>query len=303
MTAMKQSIELSAAKRSFLASLESLPLPEAQELLEYATSSALQDKFYKLQQNAAADQYYPDKASKTVDVEDPLLGKAEKETEVFTPSEEDEESVTEILRHRFPILAILMVFQSFSSFILESFDLLLRNHVVVMLYLTMLVGAGGNAGNQSAVFVIREVAQKRLDPHNVGHLATLLCRELRVAAVLAFAMFSLGFLRVLTQEGLSWGPDTMESVLAISLSLTIIVFSSVLIGSLLPLCYAWVKLDPAHAGPTIQVVMDIIGVTLTCAVCSMMLMDNTEKAALLEEFSKSFHSHLHSIKHAFSHGT
>jgi len=32
---------------------------------------------------------------------------------------------------------------------------LLRDHIVVTLFLTMLVGAGGNAGNQSAIKVIR----------------------------------------------------------------------------------------------------------------------------------------------------
>ncbi len=42
-----------------------------------------------------------------------------------------------------------------SSFVLDSYQELLRNHLVVTLFLTMLVGAGGNAGNQSAIKVIR----------------------------------------------------------------------------------------------------------------------------------------------------
>lgn len=36
---------------------------------------------------------------------------------------------------------------------LFCFQELLRQHVVVTLFLTMLVGAGGNAGNQSAIKV------------------------------------------------------------------------------------------------------------------------------------------------------
>ena len=44
----------------------------------------------------------------------------------------------------------LLVLQSSSSFILDAYQDLIREHLVVTLFLTMLVGAGGNAGNQSA---------------------------------------------------------------------------------------------------------------------------------------------------------
>lgn len=57
-------------------------------------------------------------------------------------------------QHRRWLLALL-VLQSSSSFVLEYYEQLLREHLVVTLFLTMLVGAGGNAGNQSAIKVIR----------------------------------------------------------------------------------------------------------------------------------------------------
>jgi Mg/Co/Ni transporter MgtE len=38
---------------------------------------------------------------------------------------------------------------------------LLQDHIVVTLFLTMLVGAGGNAGNQSAIKVIRGLVRRR----------------------------------------------------------------------------------------------------------------------------------------------
>ncbi|CAN0340593.1 unnamed protein product [Scytosiphon promiscuus] len=47
----------------------------------------------------------------------------------------------------------LLVLQSTSSSVLDKYQDLLREHVVVTLFLTMLVGAGGNAGNQSAIKV------------------------------------------------------------------------------------------------------------------------------------------------------
>lgn len=56
----------------------------------------------------------------------------------------------------------LLVLQSMSSFVLDSYQELLRNHLVVTLFLTMLVGAGGNAGNQSAIKVIRGLVSPSL---------------------------------------------------------------------------------------------------------------------------------------------
>ena len=41
--------------------------------------------------------------------------------------------------------------QSLSGFILAKNEALLENHPVIIFFLTMLVGAGGNAGNQASV--------------------------------------------------------------------------------------------------------------------------------------------------------
>jgi hypothetical protein len=45
----------------------------------------------------------------------------------------------------------LLVLQSMSSVVLDNYQDLIREHLVITLFLTMLVGAGGNAGNQSAI--------------------------------------------------------------------------------------------------------------------------------------------------------
>ena len=42
--------------------------------------------------------------------------------------------------------------QSGSSFILANFEELIATHSVIVAFLTMLVGAGGNAGNQVSMF-------------------------------------------------------------------------------------------------------------------------------------------------------
>jgi Mg/Co/Ni transporter MgtE len=61
----------------------------------------------------------------------------------------------------------LLVLQSTSSFVLEANEGLIRDHLVITLFLTMLVGAGGNAGNQSAIQVIRGLATKEMEVRSV----------------------------------------------------------------------------------------------------------------------------------------
>ena len=60
-------------------------------------------------------------------------------------------SFGEALRDRAYWLVGLLVMQSLSGIILAQNEMLLTNHPVIIYYLTMMVGAGGNAGNQASV--------------------------------------------------------------------------------------------------------------------------------------------------------
>ena len=55
------------------------------------------------------------------------------------------------LRDRANWLVGLMILQSLSSFIIKRNEEVLEEHLVIVQFLTMLVGAGGNAGNQASV--------------------------------------------------------------------------------------------------------------------------------------------------------
>merc|ERR1719321_200832 len=74
------------------------------------------------------------------------------------PSEEMPDASLNSFWHRAGWLVMLLMFQSTSSIILERFEILIKTHPVVIYFLTMLVGAGGNAGGQSTVLVVRQLA-------------------------------------------------------------------------------------------------------------------------------------------------
>lgn len=172
--------------------------------------------------------------------------------------------------HRAGWLVLLLMCQSTSSLILEHFELLIKTHPVVIYFLTMLVGAGGNAGSQSTVLVVRRLALAAARAGKGGtaerfSMRRIVGAEVSVGARLAFVLFCGTFVRcvVFQVRGVE--------CLAICLSMLAIVFTSTLAGAALPLLLSRFQMDPAHAGATIQVVMDISGVSLTCVVSCLVL--------------------------------
>lgn len=174
------------------------------------------------------------------------------------------------LRPRAALLVGLLIFQSCSSFILTSYSELLQRHPVIVAFLTMLVGAGGNAGNQAAVLVIRGLALGEITPSTSR---AYLWDEAKMSVKLALVLVSVGFVRVLLFQ------YPLADAVAISASLAAIVMCSIVAGACLPLVLQRAGFDPAHAGATIQVLMDLFGVAITCAVCSALLTERGHSQA------------------------
>lgn len=69
-----------------------------------------------------------------------------------------------------------------------------------------------------------------------------------------------------------------SETLAITTSLYAIVFISIILGALLPLAMKYYAgIDPAHSSTTIQVIMDILGVTITVQVSYVILYSDMGK--------------------------
>ena len=158
----------------------------------------------------------------------------------------------------------LLVLQSSSSFVLDKYQDLIREHLVVTLFLTMLVGAGGNAGNQSAIKVIRGMATGSITP-TLDSLQEVMKQQITVAFILGTSLSAAGWVRVYVTNGSALNSS------AIAFSLFLIVCTSVIVGTLLPFGLARAGQDPANAGTSIQVLMDVLGVLITCVSCNFIL--------------------------------
>lgn len=179
-----------------------------------------------------------------------------------TRSRYNVETFGQQIRDRGGWLIGLLFLQSCSSFIIQHNERFLQNHMVIVQFLTMLVGAGGNAGNQASVRVIRGLAVGSLNDRTIKQFLT---QEIKMAFSLSALLGLTGFIRAAlfrTPPG---------ETIAVVASLCAIVAISVGIGSTLPLAMKRVGIDPAHSSTTIQVVMDIMGVLITVCVSSVVM--------------------------------
>lgn len=157
----------------------------------------------------------------------------------------------------------LLIMQSFSSLILSSYSDMINKYTIIAVFLTMLIGTGGNAGNQSATLVIRGLTTKEMSRRNAYKV---LLREFGISVIMASLLVIVSFLRVY------YSYHDLVSALVISLSLFLIVTTSVVLGALIPIVLERFDIDPAHsAAPFLTTLMDILGVLIYCFVCSKLL--------------------------------
>jgi len=163
--------------------------------------------------------------------------------------------------NRLPWLVGLLFLQSFSAAIMGSFEQLLEKHIIVTLFVPMLVGSGGNAGNQPGVMVTRALSTGEIK----GHVTKLLKKELVMAFITSTTIGILGFCRVLMDPS----PDP-QSALAIGLSLWCVVFVAIFLGIFFSLMMDRIGIDPAAgSAPLLTTIADLIGISLLCVVSSL----------------------------------
>ncbi|MBQ8321001.1 MAG: magnesium transporter [Clostridia bacterium] len=185
----------------------------------------------------------------------------------ITPTDEPylKTGVMSIFKARVPWLLLLMVSSTVSSAILAGFEAVLP--AVLVLFVPMIMGTGGNSGGQSSVTVTRSISLSELE---FSDILRVLWKELRVGILCAVALGVVTFAKVQLIDGMLLGnaaiDPTVSFVVALSLSFTIIVAK--IIGAALPLVAKKIGLDPAvMASPLITTLVDAISliIYLVCA--------------------------------------
>ena len=177
--------------------------------------------------------------------------------------------VFDIWKSRIPWLLILMLSSTLSSAILGSFEA--RLSAVLVLFIPMIMGTGGNSGGQSSVTVTRSISLSEVE---FSDIFRVIWKELRVGVLCAITVGVATFAKVMLIDGLLLGNTdvTLLVALTVSLSLTATIILAKIIGATLPILAKKIGLDPAvMASPLITTLVDAISLMVYILVASSIL--------------------------------
>ncbi|MBX3412293.1 MAG: magnesium transporter [Pirellulales bacterium] len=133
----------------------------------------------------------------------------------------------------------------------------------LVLFLPLVISSGGNSGSQAATLVITALSSGDITSADWGRV---LRRELLMGALLGGLLASIGLV-----AGLVVAPD-VRGALVLPLTLTLVVAVGTLIGSVLPLVFRRLGLDPAlMSNPIVAGIMDILGIMIYVEVALLLL--------------------------------
>ncbi len=173
-------------------------------------------------------------------------------------------SVWKHARNRFPWLLFLMVSLMVTGLIITQFEALLSQAIVLVAYLPLLMGTGGNSGSQSATLIIRGIAVGDILPKDAWQV---LWKELRVSFLIGLGLSSLNFGKIMLLDG-----ESAAVALTICSSMLIIIVMAKTIGGMLPMVAKKLGIDPAlMASPMIASLTDMVSVTTYFALASLIM--------------------------------
>jgi magnesium transporter len=172
-------------------------------------------------------------------------------------------SVNSHFRRRVIWLVVLAFVSIFSGYVMFRFSAVLNQAFVLSLFLPMVVAAGGNSGGQAATMVIRAMS---LGEVSTGMALRIAWKEMQTGLMLGatlgaamglFIYFLLPFIQ--SQHDITYA----RLAITVSGSLLLQVFSSTLLGALLPIGARAIQLDPAVvSSPSLASTVDVTGMLI-----------------------------------------
>lgn len=158
-----------------------------------------------------------------------------------------------IVRSRVIWLLVLAFGATFTVSVLGAFEAQIEQLVVLTLFVPLLIGLGGNTGNQAATTVTRALA---LQDVRTKDIYRVFFREFRVGALLGLLLGLLGF-------GLASVFFGLEIGLVIGLTLFSICTLAATVGGVMPLIGLALRADPAvFSNPFITTFVDATGLII-----------------------------------------
>ena len=164
-------------------------------------------------------------------------------------------------KNRIVWLLILMISSMITGAIIENFEAAISSLPVLVAFIPMIMGTGGNSGSQSSTLTIRGLAVDEISTKDVFRV---MLKEFIVALIVGLALAIVNSIRIMIQYN--------DPKIAFTVSLTLI-FTVILakqLGGILPILAKKLKLDPAlMASPLLTTVVDTVSVLLFFTISTM----------------------------------
>ena len=180
-------------------------------------------------------------------------------------------SVFEIWKTRIPWLLLLMLSATFTGQIIASFESKLAAIPVLIAFIPMLMGTGGNSGGQSSVTIIRGLAVGEIENSDIWKIVW---KETRVAFFCGIILSVCNFIKIILVDNLVFHNEvSIMANLVVSLTLIATVIVAKIVGCALPVAAKKIGLDPAvMASPFITTIVDAVSLLIYFAIASAILL-------------------------------
>ena len=172
----------------------------------------------------------------------------------MSPTEDGyfETSVFKHAKNRIVWLLILMLSSAVSGGIITHYQEAFAALPLLVAFIPMIMGTGGNCGSQSSTLIIRGLATDEIELKDVFRA---LWKELRVSLLVGVVLAIVNGIRILIQY------QDLQLAVVIGITLIATVSLAKALGCLLPLLAKKLKLDPAiMASPLITTLVDIFSI-------------------------------------------
>ena len=192
-----------------------------------------------------------------VTVDDAMLVLQDETTEDISimagvsPNEDSyfETSVFQQAKNRTPWLMLLMLSATITGEILGYYEQAMAGMPILITFIPMLMGTGGNCGSQSSTLIIRGLAVGEIE---FSDIFKVIFKEIRVALVVGTLLAFVNGVRIC----IMYDRNIMLAV-ALGITMIAVVMMAKCIGCILPLLAKKIGLDPAiMAAPLITTILD-----------------------------------------------
>ena len=210
-------------------------------------------------------------SSDIVEVVDEELGEDYAKFAGLSEEEDLQESTVMSVKKRIPWLTILLGLGLLVSTVVGLFDGVIEKFAYLVFFQSMILDMAGNVGTQSLAVTIRVLSQNETD----GKIALrLFLKELRVGvinalivSVIAYATSFIYILLAVTSVSQPW-----LAALCIALAMFVAMVLSSCTGTLIPMVFKKLKIDPAVAsGPLITTLNDMVAVAVYYSLAMLLL--------------------------------